>query len=148
MIEAMGGAQSVGYRQFRQYCHSAYLVLRRWDVSATQMFKALIAFFSSRAAIPTSSWASCGWCLPRRFLRSWPRAPGSSTSPPSSETDLSWSWARPRPSGTSITCYTYLPRLSWPLSSSGCTRLHKQSGHEATNMLVQFIRLTVRSEYV
>ena len=30
MIEAMGGGQSVHFTQFRQYCHTAYLVLRRY----------------------------------------------------------------------------------------------------------------------
>ncbi len=29
MIEAMGGSNSEAFRQFRQYCHTAYLVLRR-----------------------------------------------------------------------------------------------------------------------
>jgi phosphatidylinositol 3-kinase len=30
MVEAMGGAQSPTFRQFRQLCHTAYLVLRRY----------------------------------------------------------------------------------------------------------------------
>ena len=29
MVQAMGGANSAGFEQFRQYCHSAYSALRR-----------------------------------------------------------------------------------------------------------------------
>jgi len=29
MVQAMGGANSAGFQQFRQYCHSAYTALRR-----------------------------------------------------------------------------------------------------------------------
>jgi hypothetical protein len=29
MVQAMGGANSAGFDQFRRHCHSAYLVLRR-----------------------------------------------------------------------------------------------------------------------
>lgn len=32
MIEAMGGSNSTTFHQFRRYCHTAYLVLRRWIV--------------------------------------------------------------------------------------------------------------------
>lgn len=29
MVEGMGGPGSTGFRKFRQYCHTAYLVIRR-----------------------------------------------------------------------------------------------------------------------
>ncbi len=30
MVQAMGGANSAGFSQFKQHCHAAYKVLRRY----------------------------------------------------------------------------------------------------------------------
>ena len=49
MIEAMGGGRSQHFRRFRQHCHSAYLVLRRWEstlLKKYRCFEALEAFVS------------------------------------------------------------------------------------------------------
>eukprot|EP00095_Tigriopus_kingsejongensis_P003928 maker-scaffold85_size395806-snap-gene-2.27 protein:Tk03928 transcript:maker-scaffold85_size395806-snap-gene-2.27-mRNA-1 annotation:"phosphatidylinositol 3-kinase catalytic subunit type 3-like" len=43
MIEAMGGAQSASFQQFRRYCHTSYLVLRR----NSELILSLLSLMSS-----------------------------------------------------------------------------------------------------